>query len=181
MFHALYGLDVVILRVFMVYGPGQNDLQKLIPYAIQRLLRGESPKLSSGQREVDWIYVDDVVEGFLAAARANGVAGQTVDIGSGTLESIRAVVERLGRQINPTIPLHFGALTDRPLEQVRVADTKRSQAMIRWRPTVSLDDGLTRTVDFYRQQWNRAADAGGPTRSAGQTVRPKEVTAREKE
>jgi UDP-glucose 4-epimerase len=179
MFHALYGLDVVILRVFMVYGPGQTDLQKLIPYAILRLLRGESPKLSSGQRLVDWIYVDDVVEGYLAAARAKDVAGQTVDIGSGSLESIRAVVERLGRQINPAIPLHFGALPDRPLEQVRVADTKQSKA-IGWQPATSLEDGLARTVAWYRQQWNRDADAGSPIRSAGQTVRPKEMTARDK-
>jgi nucleoside-diphosphate-sugar epimerase len=152
MFHALYGLDVVILRVFMVYGPGQGDVRKLVPYVTLSLLRGESPKLSSGQREVDWIHVDDVVEGFLAAARANGVAGQTVDIGSGKLVPIRSVVEHLGRLVNPEIKLGFGAVPDRPLEQVRVADPSRTQAAIGWQPTVSLEKGLKQTVDWYARR-----------------------------
>jgi nucleoside-diphosphate-sugar epimerase len=62
MFHALFGLPVVILRVFMVYGPGQRDHAKLVPYVITSLLKGETPRLGSGLREVDWIYVDDVVD-----------------------------------------------------------------------------------------------------------------------
>jgi UDP-glucose 4-epimerase len=152
MFHALYQLDVVTLRVFMVYGPGQQDLRKLIPYVTLALLRGELPTLGSGQRQVDWIYVDDVVEGFVAAAQANGCAGKTVDIGSGKLVSIRVVVEHLSRLINPDIELQFGALPERPLERVRVADTARTQAMIGWQPTVSLEKGLKQTVDWYTRQ-----------------------------
>ena len=149
MFRALYQLDVVTLRVFMVYGPGQGDLKKLIPYVTLALLRGESPKLSSGQRQVDWIYVDDVVEGFVAAAEANDGIGQTVDIGSGALVPIRAVVERLGRLINPDIKLQFGALPERPLERVRVADTVRTQKVLGWQPSVPLEKGLKQTVDWY--------------------------------
>jgi UDP-glucose 4-epimerase len=152
MFHALYGLDVVILRVFMVYGPGQGDLRKLIPHVTLSLLRGESPKLSSGQRQVDWIYVDDVVEGFVAAAHAGDAAGQTIDIGSGKLVTVRAVVEHLGRLVNPEIKLGFGAVLERPLEQVRVADTGRTQAAIGWQPTVSLEKGLKQTVDWYARR-----------------------------
>ncbi len=52
MFHALYGLPVIIARVFMVYGPGQRDLSKLIPYVILSLLQGKTPQISSGQRLV---------------------------------------------------------------------------------------------------------------------------------
>ena len=68
MFHLLYQLPVVILRVFMVYGSDQKDLKKLIPYVISSLLKREEPKLSDGKRRVDWVYVEDVVKGFLAAA-----------------------------------------------------------------------------------------------------------------
>src|SRR5262245_19970534 len=95
MFHALYQLPVVILRVFMVYGPGQQDLRKLIPYVILSLLQRESPKLSSGQRQIDWIYVEDVVAAFLAAAQAANIEGSTIDVGSGTLVSIKTIVEQL--------------------------------------------------------------------------------------
>ena len=76
MFHALYNTPVAILRLFMVYGPGQQDLRKLVPYVTLSLLKGQTPELSSGVRKVDWIYVDDVVAGYLAAATAKGVEGE---------------------------------------------------------------------------------------------------------
>ncbi len=151
MFHALYHLPVVILRVFMVYGPGERHLQKLVPHVILALLRGESPKLSSGKREVDWVYVEDVVEGFLAAGQAEDVGGQTIDIGSGALVSIRTVVGHLNRMINSQIEPCFNALPDRPFEQVRVADIAKTQAMIGWKPKTTLEEGLRRTVHWYKQ------------------------------
>ncbi len=83
MFHALYQFPVVIARVFMVYGPAQQDLTKLIPYVTLSLLRGETPKITSGDRLVDWVYVSDVVEGFVALGQAPGIDGETLDLGSG--------------------------------------------------------------------------------------------------
>ena len=152
MFHTLYHLPVVILRVFMVYGPAQQDCGKLIPYVILSLLREEAPKLSNGQRKVDWVYVEDVVEAFLAAAQAAGVEGTTIDVGSGALIPIRTVVESLVRLTNAQIKPLFGALPDRPFEQVRVANTARSNAMIGWKPAMPLEKGLQCTVDWYRRQ-----------------------------
>jgi len=151
MFHALYQLPVVVLRLFMVYGPAQQDLSKLIPYVILTALRGEAPQLTSAQRPVDWIYVDDVVDGFLAVARAVGVEGKTIDVGSGALVPVRTVVERLVRFINPQIEPIFGALTDRPVEQVRVADTAKSHVQMGWKPATTLEQGLHKTVDWYSQ------------------------------
>jgi nucleoside-diphosphate-sugar epimerase len=155
MFHALYQLPVVTLRLFMVYGPGQQDLKKLIPYVVLSLLRKEAPKLSSGTRQVDWIYVSDVVEGFLAAGLVPEATG-TVDIGSGELVTIRQVVERLVAMVDPSIQPVFGALPDRPMEQVRVADTATSARRIAWKPSTSLDQGLRQTVEWYAARpWER--------------------------
>jgi UDP-glucose 4-epimerase len=152
MFHALYQLPVVILRLFMVYGPAQQDLGKLIPYVTLCLLRGEAPRLSSGRRDVDWIYVEDVVDGIITAAQANDVEGKTIDIGSGELVSIRKVVEHLVRLTNPTIQPLFGALPERSLEQVRTADTAKSNALLGWKAKISLEQGLKRTTEWYEQQ-----------------------------
>ncbi len=157
MFHALYELPVVILRVFMVYGPAQRDVRKLIPYVVLSLLRGEAPRLASGHRPVDWVYVEDVVEAFLAAAQARDVEGSTIDVGSGNLVPIRTVVEHLVRMVNPAIKPLFGILEDRPLEQVRVADIARSHAMMGWKPTVLLETGLRQTVQWYEQQLRQGA------------------------
>lgn len=150
MFHALYGTPVVTARLFMVYGPGQQDMKKLVPYVILSLLRREPLRLSSGTRPVDWIYVDDVVAGLVAAALAPDVLGAGVDIGSGRLVTVREITERLVAMIDPEARPAFGAIGDRPLERLRVADTATASARLDWAPRVGLDDGLGRTVEWYR-------------------------------
>jgi len=150
MFHALYHAPVVIVRPFMTYGPRQ-DRRKLIPYLMLSLLQGEVPKLSSGQWQADWIYVDDVIDGLLAATQAPDVEGGTLDLGSGTLVSIRTVVQHIVNLVGSRLEPVFGALPDRPLEQVRVADTARAYALMGWQPTTPLEEGLKRTVEWYER------------------------------
>jgi nucleoside-diphosphate-sugar epimerase len=152
MFQALYQTPVDIARIFMVYGPGQNDLKKLIPYVILSLLRGEPPKLTSGHRQIDWIYVDDVVQGLIAIASASNLQGDIVDLGSGELITIQEVVKKLAEKIDPEIAPQFGSLPERPLEQVRIARVLESSTKIHWKPQVSLDEGLERTISWYRKQ-----------------------------
>jgi UDP-glucose 4-epimerase len=158
MFHALYGTPALWLRLFMVYGPAQPDVQKLIPYVTLSLLRGEAPALSSGTRLVDWVYIDDVVEGLMAAAVAEGLEGRTLDVGSGELVAVREVVAELERLVNPRVLPRFCAIPERPMEQVRVADAAATAALLGWRPRTPLKEGLAKTVDFYRRQVPGAAE-----------------------
>jgi nucleoside-diphosphate-sugar epimerase len=154
-FQALHDLPVVHLRVFMVYGPGQLDLHKLVPYVTVSLLRGVAPKLTSGAREVDWIYVDDVVDAFLRAAVAPGAVGRSLDIGSGELVSARSLVLRLHDLVGGDAAPEFGAIPDRRLERVRAAEPAAAAEAMGWRPQTPLADGLAGTVDFYRSQLDR--------------------------
>jgi nucleoside-diphosphate-sugar epimerase len=157
MFHRLYDTPVVLARLFMVYGPAQGDLEKLIPYLILELLRGGEPKLSSGERPVDWIYVDDVVRGLVRAGFRSGrerpgLEGRRVDLGSGELVTIRELVERLYRIVGVDATPPFGTLPDRPMEQVRKARVEESAELLGWHPEVGLDEGLRCTVDWYRRE-----------------------------
>jgi nucleoside-diphosphate-sugar epimerase len=149
MFQCLYQTPVVIVRPFMVYGPKQNP-KKVIPYAIQSLLRGDPPKLTSGKWRADWIYVDDVIDGFIAAGEVPGIEGSTIDLGTGQLVSveamIREVVEILGLSIEP----QFGALSSRLSEEVRVADLEHTRRVLGWQPKISVHEGLKRTVEWHR-------------------------------
>ena len=151
MFHQLYQTPVVLVRPFMTYGPGQN-VQKIIPSVTLSLLQGEAPLLASGQRQVDWIYIDDVISGMLAAAQVPHVEGCTFDLGSGALVSIRSVVQQLTNLVNPQIEPLFGALPDRPVEKVRVANTAYTYDKLKWQPVTSLETGLEHTVNWYGQR-----------------------------
>ena len=149
MFHALYHLPVTTARVFMVYGPGQKDAVKLVPYVIRSLQNNESPRITSGSRQIDWIYVSDVVEGFLALATAEGMEGKSADLGSGNLISTQDLVMRIASLMGSSLQPTLGAVADRPFEQVRVADVEQTYRMIHWRPVVSLSEGLQRTIEFF--------------------------------
>jgi nucleoside-diphosphate-sugar epimerase len=152
MFHALYRTPVVTARLFMVYGPGQQDTNKLIPYVTLSLLSKQPPKLSSGLRQVDWIYVQDVVGGLIAAAQAPNIEGHTIDLGSGTLVSIQTIVQQLADRIDSRVELLWGALPERQMEQTRVANIKKTYDSTGWKPQTSLTTGLEWTVDWYREQ-----------------------------
>jgi nucleoside-diphosphate-sugar epimerase len=151
MFHELYGTPVVVLRPFMTYGPGQNE-EKVIPHVILSLLRGVAPRLASGQWRADWTYIDDVIDGFLLAATRPGIEGSDLDLGSGAVTSTREVVRKIVDLVQPQSEPVFGALPDRPSEQVRVADVGKSRNKLGWEPSTSLDQGLARTVRWYQHQ-----------------------------
>jgi len=150
MFHALYGLPVVVARIFMVYGPGQRDRTKVVPASILAALAGERPPIASGTRPVDWIYVDDVVEALLALSVAPGVEGRTLDVGTGSLATVREVVEEICRQCGVAGGPAVGAVADRARETQRRADPETTFAACGFRARVTLAEGLARTIASLR-------------------------------
>lgn len=151
MFHALYGLPAVMARVFMVYGPEQKDRGKLVPYTILKALDGKAPELSSGLRKIDWIYVSDVVDGLLQLGCRPGLEGETIDLGSGQPHTIKDVVEEILRQIDPAIKGRFGVVADRAMEQERIASVTETRTKVSWQARVELEEGLARTIAWYRE------------------------------
>ena len=167
MFHALYECPVVDLRVSMVYGPGQADRTKLVPYVAQCFLDDVEPELASGARLVDWVYVDDVVEAHLKAATASEAVGKSIDVGSGDAATIRDLVESLAESVGTQVQPRFGALPDRPLEEPLLADVEEAHRLLGWRATTALHDGLLRTVEWLRNEQveQRPREGGTDTRS----------------
>ncbi len=163
MFHRLYRLPVVIVRSFMAYGPGQHPT-KVVPYATLALLRGETPRIASGQWRADWIFVDDVIEGLLAAATVPNVEGRDLDLGTGRLTSIGEVVEMVRRLVGSDAPIEFDPGADRPDQRVRIADVATTRAVLGWNATTALPEGLERTVAWYRERATvgRSAETARP-------------------
>ena len=149
MFHALYRLPVVIVRPYMTYGPRQLP-NKLIPSVTLSLLRGQSPMISQPDREVDWIYVDDVVNGILRAGCTPGIEGCTVDLGSGALVPIREIVMQLQSLVGGDVAVRL-ASPQMPVGVLgRRADIDRARRLLEWNPKTPLREGLERTVAWYR-------------------------------
>lgn len=152
MFNALYGTPAVLARIFMVYGPAQRDLTKLVPYVILSLLHGKQPQLTNGNRLVDWIYVEDIVDGLLKMLVTPGIEGDTIELGSSKYNTTGAVAETIHHLIGKDIDLKIGALPERPMEQVRAANLAETERKLGWKPKIGLEEGLRRTIDWYRSE-----------------------------
>src|SRR4029079_6163859 len=130
--HALFDTPVVVLRPSFAYGPGQ-ETTKLVRHVIQKLLAGQSPALSSGDRLIDFVFAPDVAEAYMAAAVAPDVEGATIDIGVGRLTSVRDAVETIAELIGPVpgTPA-FGQVPVRPLEQQIEVDPEVAVRALGW-------------------------------------------------
>lgn len=151
MMHMLYGTPVVVARIFMVYGPGQGDHAKLVPYVCLAAAKSKPPKLMSGRRPVDWVYIDDVADGLIQLALAGPVDGSYVDLGSGRLVTTGEVAEKLCALAESKVHPELGAVPDRLLEQVRVADVAATRDALGWEPRTKLDEGLAKTYQWYQR------------------------------
>lgn len=154
LFHKLYDTPVCMASLYMVYGPGQSDHSKLVPYVTLTTIKEESPRLMSGNRLIDWVYVDDVVAGLIDILVTPGIEGQTIDIGSGKPTLTKEIVETLISLINPKIKPQYGAVDDRPMEQERVANVNETYSKIGWRATTDLETGLKHTINYYTDLHN---------------------------
>lgn len=139
------------VRLFSTYGPGDHP-SALIPYVINTLLRGERPALTLGTQRWDYLYVDDAAEAIGLMASTPTASGP-FNLGSGQTWTIREVVEKLHDQIAPGSRPSFGTLPYGPDAIMHLqADIRRLTQATGWRPRVWLDEGLTLTVDSYRQE-----------------------------
>lgn len=149
MFQAAYGLPVVCVRLFHTFGPGQ-DRSKLVPYAVSEVLAGRAPRILSGQRVCDFIYVLDVVRGLLKAGVQAGVEGEIFDLGCGRGTTIREVVQLIAELCGGNVTPVFEAASDRREQPSQVADTRAAGERLGWQPGWPLTDGLAETIEWYR-------------------------------
>ncbi len=152
MYWRAHDLPVVTVRPFQVYGPGQSA-HTLVPAAIDAALAGRNFPMTPGEQERDFIFVEDVVSGMLAAARASGIEGESLDLGTGRVHSARQVVERIWAVTGARGQVLPGALPYRPGAVMHsVADADRTARLTGWRATTTLEEGLRQTIQSYAEQ-----------------------------
>jgi nucleoside-diphosphate-sugar epimerase len=148
------GMRFAWLRVFSTYGP-KDDPGWMIPYLILELLRGNRPALTAGEQMWDYLYIEDAAEAVARAVGSPGASG-VFNLGSGRGEPLRAIIERARDRIDPSLPLGFGEVPYRPDQVMRLeARIDRLRAATGWGPQIGLDEGLRRTVDWFREHRRR--------------------------
>ncbi|MHB8917442.1 MAG: NAD-dependent epimerase/dehydratase family protein [Desulfocucumaceae bacterium] len=145
------GLPVITLRLFSPYGPW-DDPQRLIPYVIKSLLRGESPRLSTPKSVRDFIYIGDVLDIFLKVIRVPISGGAIFNVGTGVQYSVSEVVSVITEIIgNGTRPVWGKVTSQRPEPAFWTADIGKAGAGLGWLPSRSLRAGLSKTIDWFRE------------------------------
>lgn len=153
----LFHFPVCILRPFILYGPGQSG-NMMIPQLILAALRGENFPMTKGEQTRDFVYVADAVHCMLLAAITPGAEGQVFNICSGMEYSIRDVAGRIMRMMQPEMELLPGALPYRQNEVWRIVGSyEKARELLNWNPATDLEQGLTNTIDWYRNNYKALA------------------------
>lgn len=147
-----YGLPVAITRCANIYGGGDLNWSRLIPGTIRSALRGEAPLIrSDGTMERDYVYVEDAARAYLGLAQRaseEGIRGQAFNFGSGDPISVLDLVDRIrdlaGSAVEPIVLGEAEAEIDR-----QFLDSSKAEEVLGWRPRVSMEEGLRRTIGWY--------------------------------
>lgn len=150
--HEVHGVEYVALRYANVYGPRQNSKGEAGVAAIftERMLKGQPCVINgSGKQTRDYVFVEDVVRANLAAMK-RGVHG-IFNVGTGKETDVNAMFRKLKKLTGADIPERHGAACAG--EVMRSAlDARLAGQVLGWKPKVSLDEGLKRTVEWYKKQ-----------------------------
>jgi len=154
-FFDIFGLPVVMLRYFNVFGPRQDpesEYAAVIPSFVSQMLRGKRPTIfGDGGQTRDFTFVSDVVQANLAACESEAAPGHVMNIASGrrvsVLELFERVKELLGAEMEPVFaPPRPGDVRDSQ------ADISLAAELLGFEPEVSFTEGLSRTVDYFKDR-----------------------------
>jgi nucleoside-diphosphate-sugar epimerase len=154
LFTSLYGLETVSTRYFNVFGPRQDPSSPysgVISVFIRALLDGRIPTIyGDGEQTRDFTYVANVVDGVLKACHAPGVAGQVINVATGSRVSLNTLFGALRSLTGSAVAPDFLPARTGDVRHSQ-ADIGRARTMLGYSPTVEFDEGLARTLDWARQ------------------------------
>ncbi|MGV7213378.1 GDP-mannose 4,6-dehydratase [Bradyrhizobium sp. UFLA05-112] len=145
-----FSTPVVTLRPFNTFGPRQSA-RAFIPTIISQAATREVIELGSLDTLRDMTFVDDTVDGFLAAGAAPGIEGETINLGTGQTLSISYFAERVLSLMNVKKRVVQDPKRIRPAasEVLRlVSNNEKAKRLLDWRPRTPIDEGLKRTIEF---------------------------------
>ncbi len=158
-YHATRKLPISILRPFNTYGPYQHT-EKMIPRFITQLLVGNKITLyNGGYQERDWISVDDHTNAVVATLNAplEKVKGEIFNVGTGHATTVRAIALAILHCLGKDQSWIQETVSDKPETRANVGISNKAKDVIGWEAHISLEDGISRTVQWYQEheEWWR--------------------------
>ena len=148
MLHRTENFPAVILRLFLVYGPKQDD-KRFLPQIIKGCLNNETFETSYGEQLRDFCYVDDIIRGILISLECNKINGEVINLASGIPVTIREVIELVQSIISQGSPL-FGKIPYRTGENMELyADVNKAKKLLNWEPQIEMNEAMNKTIKFY--------------------------------
>ena len=151
-FHRSFDLPVTTVRPFNTYGPRQSA-RAIIPTLIVQMLKSDMIQLGSLHPIRDFTYVADTVESFIKSAEADEINGETINIGSANGISIGELAEKLRKMMKKEVTIESEQKRIRPSKSEvnkLICNNQKAKEMIGWQPKISLDEGLEKTVNWFR-------------------------------
>ena len=140
---------VTILRLFLVYGPKQKK-DRLIPYVISNSIKNRSIYLSRGNQLRDFSYVDNIIDAIILCLRNKKSVGQIFNIGSAQPISVKEMVNKIIKTTGRG-KAKFNYLKTKRKQNLKLYPSiNKIKKMLGWKPKILLDEGLKRTIDFYK-------------------------------
>ncbi|MER3395949.1 MAG: NAD-dependent dehydratase [Acidimicrobiia bacterium] len=151
-FHLSFGLPAVTIRPFNTYGPRQSP-RAIVPTIIDQLLEGDAVRLGNLDPQRDLTYVKDTVAGFLAAAKSEGVVGETINLGTGRAVSVGELASVLIEKVRPGARVVEDPVRKRPSRSevgVLIASFEKARSLLGWEPKTSLSEGLEAVIEYLK-------------------------------
>lgn len=154
-FYHSFGLETVSLRYFNVFGPRQNPYSAytgVLAIFIPLMLKGERPTIfGDGSVTRDFTYVENNVEANLLAATADGAPGETMNIACGKRYSLVEIVDGINQALGTNIEPKFADPRPGDIKH-SLASIEKAERILRYKPQVSFEEGLERTIAWYRDE-----------------------------
>lgn len=155
MYHAHYGVKVVMLHITNAYGSRQSlaPVRKLVPTFIARALENAPLETyGDGEQEVDLIHIDDVVDAMVQTMQVDACWGETIEIGTGSPTTVNAFANVLLQLTNSRSEIVYMPMRPgEPMRSSTVAHTEKARALLGFHTKVTLDDGLRATIPYYQR------------------------------
>lgn len=158
-----YGMPIVVARCGNIYGGGDLNWSRIVPGTIRSILARETVVLRSNGAPIrDYVFVEDIVDAYLACAESadkDGVRGEAFNFSPETRVSVREIVGAIGQTMGVRVePIVMDEAVSEIIDQT--LDSRKARDRLSWLPAFSLEDGLRRTIPWYKTYLAELGDFG---------------------